>query len=332
MDIQPLIDRINDPENVGGGPNEVSEKTKQIYINVVKRIRASAPDFKFPLTKKEDLTKVKAMLSKQSNINTQLQFLNVIIVLRREWEQESEKLKEYRKTLQSQRADKQIDKMDQAGATTMEYSEFKKQLDELAESDNYLKYIVNYLFFNFGLRNADLDITITDKLTEYKNDDENYIFVGKSKSVEPYTYKRANYKTRSTYGIKEHIIKDKSFQKAVSTLPMGKLFKNAQINNGIRKYLIGSGDIKMTEGKIFKMLIKHAIAVNDPNQIRYLADTRGTDIKTIREYYNMSVKSNPLDVAQLKGGGDKPEVGEEKIVIKIKKPRKKKDKSVELEK
>lgn len=335
MEQKELIDLIQKD-------TDTSEKTKQTYVNLLKRINSSSPEFKIPTGKGEDLAKVKKMLSKQSNVNTQLQFLNVLIVIRNKLGIESNKLKEYRKSLQLERSDKQIDKMDKQNDTIMEYKDFKKELKKVAEGKDDLKYIVNYLLFTYGLRNADLDITITSSVKEYEKDDTNYLYVwngeGKQpKDLESYTYKRAKYKTAKTYGVLITEIDDLRFQEAIYNIPYGKIFKNAQINNGIRKHLING----MTEGKIFKMLIKHYIEINRPDKIKKLAESRGTDIKTIREYYNMAVKKSPLDVAQMKidksgiidPGGDLQEeendTFEETKVIKIKKPRKKKEKKWE---
>jgi hypothetical protein len=331
MEQQQLIDLIEKD-------TETSDKTKQTYVNLLKRIKASSPDFKIPLEKGEDLAKVKKMLSKQSNVNTQLQFLNVLIVLRNKLDMESKKLKQYRKTLQLERADKQIDKMDKLNDTIMEYNDFKNELRKVADGKDDIKYIVNFLLFNYGLRNADLDITITSNIKEYQKDDTNYLYVydgvgKKPKDVESYTYKRAKYKTAKTYGVKTIEIDDLQFQKAIGNIPYGKIFNNAQINNGIRKHLING----MTEGKIFKMLMKHYIETNRPDKIKKLAESRGTDIKTIREYYNMAVKKSPLDLAQMKIDDDLEEkIGEDDFeeesgtqIIKIKKPRKKKQKKPE---
>jgi hypothetical protein len=267
---------------------EISESSKKVYISLLKRFEKLK--FKLPSKDSQEIKKVSTFIESQTNPNTQLDFLNLIIVLRNIKELPVDKLKLLRSTLQKNRTSHQKTKLNEVGESLISYETFKQKLDEAFEDKQYKKYIVNYLMMNFGVRNKDLNLTIVKTKKEVEPN-KNYLLIKK----DGVKYIRDDYKTHSKYGKQIHDITDDKFIMAVKKLELGKLLNSTQISNDLRKMYID----KNGEAKIFKMMIDYYYDKKDPASIKRLSESRGTSLGVVDGFYNVNAdSSNPIEQAK----------------------------------
>lgn len=241
----------------------VKDKTKEGYINLFKILERDG-------YKWDDIRTTQSFLN-QYPIRKQIDLLNVIIVIRKQLNEPIEDFIKYRDILRPILQEAVHEKLNDL--YVMNITNFKKLMNDLYKEKKYLEYILNYLCFTYGVRNEDLNLSIGTI-------DDNYLIQEGNKII----YVRQKYKTHSTYGTKEHIIKDKKFIESYNELPKGKIYEGKQITNFLKKKLI------IPEGNIFKMLIKHYEETNDIKSIKRLSNTRGTSIPTILSNYNINNK------------------------------------------
>ena len=241
--------------------HEITEKTKRGYQQRVNRLEKDGYKFN------ESIDEIAQFLSKYP-VQTQLDLLNVILVIQRENKQDIKPLQLLRDKLTKK--SKIITKKRLENKTLMTESQFLRKLNELYETEQWLRYILNYLCFTFGTRNEDLNISFTPT-------DGNYLIYENGYCI----YVRNNYKTVRTYGSKRHIIQDPKFIHAYS---LCKPFSTNDIGSFLKLKLI------MKESDIFKMRIKELEEKGDTDSIQILAESRGTNISTILTHYNLNTK------------------------------------------
>mgnify|MGYP003673994190 CR=1 FL=1 len=175
------------------------------------------------------------------------------------------------------------------------YDEVKRYMNTLLNDNNFRDYIINYLLINYGVRNLDCNVLITtDKSVTLKRNiaKENYFYVTNRYII----YQRNNYKTSSVYGKKTYKIVNLSFRNSVNLFLGnrneckllfdcdGDTYNDKQIGN----IVLNATYNKIGEGNLFKVLIKHYQLENNIDMIRFLSQSRGTDINTIFKYYNIN--------------------------------------------
>jgi hypothetical protein len=151
-------------------------------------------------------------------------------------------------------------------------------LENLYTSKLYVKYIVNYLFIKFGVRNQDVNVLVI-KNKKYIKSDENYLLVSKSK-VE---YIRKKYKTHSVYGDKTYTITDKKFVKAVNELEREEEEALLKTRTGQRLSSQSQNRViqdmtynKLGEGNMYKCLVN--IYKHDNDMLIRLSNSRGSSM------------------------------------------------------
>jgi hypothetical protein len=171
-----------------------------------------------------------------------------------------------------------------------------KDLNDLYNQKEYLKYIINYLVITYNLRNKDLCLKIVSSMKQTKDTEFNYLVI-----TEKYvSFIRNVYKTASTYGKKDNRVQSKKFRDALlKFLDLKEVdYKNEEyviFNDrsgeplncnkiGDRlKYLLIENETKLNKIKVKEIN-------NKPNTIKGLKKmekNRGTDIKTIATYYSI---------------------------------------------
>ena len=262
---------------------EVSNKSKKVYLSLLNRLGKNK--FKFPMKTPEKQDYVKEFLEQFPKYSTKLDMLNLVIVLRNAKDLKTDKLKELRKTFQKNRINDNVETMNQKAKELLTLEQFKQKMDEAYDKEQYEKYIVNYLWSNYGTRSKDVDVEIVKSKKAMTDPQQNYLHLAKS----GVTWFRNNYKTSKTYGKKQHLIKEEKFVNAVKELGLGKVLSGGQIGNALRKLMIE----KMSEADVFKMLIDDAYDNEDTERINELSESRGTNITTIRNFYNVN-KGNEI--------------------------------------
>ena len=132
---------------------------------------------------------------------------------------------------------------------------------------------------HYGVRNQDVVTEIVK--TKKQMGDGNYLWIRRKDIL----YIRKDYKTHSTYGTQQQSITSKEFRKAV--LKQKEMsFTDKQVGNQLKPYII------IKESDVFKMLIDDAYHRKDVQEINRLSKTRGTDLTTIKENYNLNAKDD----------------------------------------
>jgi hypothetical protein len=257
-----------------------SINTTKVYISIIKRLTKLG--FKYSDKKKESVDYIKTFFSnnKLEKASTRLDLLNLVIVLRMIQELPTDKLKEYRVELSKERLSNQIPKMNSIKESLMSKQDFETEVMKSYEEGNYKKFIINFLMLNYGTRNMDSDVMIVKDSKEMTDNKQNYLIL-KPKKV---TWVRNTYKTSKTFGTQEHLIFDPEFISAVKKHGVGRIFKEGQLANGMKKYFING----MNEAKVFKMLINDAYDKKDTDRINQLSKSRGTSISTIKCFYDVN--------------------------------------------
>ena len=229
-------------------------------------------------------TIIKKLKDLYKNLNTLLVNLNLVIVVRKYNEKETDKLIKFRNSLRDTITKKRKDDLKDMNDDLPTYETIKERLDNLQG----ILYIVNYLIFNVSLRNADINLkyvsTLPDKL------EENYIQLNKDKI----TLTISNYKTSNKYGTKKIIISSEKFINE---------FKNMNLDN--EEYILSKKDnskisnvstfnekilklsIDKLSQKLVKIYIKHLLKENDFKKLEEASKNRGTSLSVLLTSYNL---------------------------------------------
>ena len=253
---------------------DISEGSKRTYLSILKRVEADK--FKIPVGKMQMLKKINAYIETLEKTSQKLDVLNIIITLRNELGMNSDKIKLLRDSFRKKRVEDNVAVMNELKDKLMSLAEYDEKLQDMYDSKEYAKYIVNFLFRHYGVRNKDVNVSVV-KLKKNISD-RNYLWI-KPKSV---IYLRKDYKTKSSYGEKTYEITDKQFRTAVRKLDTGPILKSGLLTNSLKKMII------VKESDVFKMLIDDAYSRSDWNEIKRLSESRGTSLDTIKHNYHVN--------------------------------------------
>ena len=171
------------------------------------------------------------------------------------------------------------------------------KLNDMLDNLTGQAYLLYYILINFSVRNQDLLIEYTNKkklINEVLKDKVNKNIIYKSKNE--YIYIRNDYKTKSQYGLKKHIITDPKFIEIIEDFPINEsLFKNRtdrgyktnEISNLIKS--IGNKYIKnsnLSQQLIYKIINNYHENNNDHQKILEIAKNRGHSLDTQKSNYS----------------------------------------------
>jgi hypothetical protein len=255
--------------------DDVSENTRKTYINIGKNI-----PFNVLTTQNTIIKKLEELID---NPNTLALYLNLIILLRRHNKEETDKLIKYRNKLREKITSLRKEKLGDIKNKLPKKDELLNKLNEMTG----IRYIINYLFMNYGLRNKDINLKKVDKPPDNK---ENYLVLSPTKAELIIN----DYKTDETFGQKKIVVKDKKFLKELKGLSVkdgdyliskkdGSKLKISTFNERVKALSID----KLGETNIFKVLIADLLADKNFPAIEKLVETRGTSLSTIMKSYNV---------------------------------------------
>lgn len=256
---------------------KVSEGTIKTYENVGRNL-----PFNILTSQPIVLKKLKELYS---NPNTLQLYLNMIILLRRYNDHETDKLVKLRNSLREEIVKSRKENLDKLDDTlpSLQYL-----MDEL-EKRSGVQYIVNYLMINHTLRNKDINLKFVKALPTDKT--ENYI-TSKGKIVNIYI---TDYKTDTKYGDKVIKIDDPKFVAQLKQLKLNdgeyilslkngsKITSPTTFNDKIVKLTID----KLGQNKIAKIVIKHLLNTKDFSKLEQLSKDRGTSLDVMLKSYNL---------------------------------------------
>jgi hypothetical protein len=267
----------------------ITSQTKKNYVNIYKKIHSILQQT-ISETDDEQILFVLDEIS-NSNVNNELTYINVVILIRQALNQKCtllEKRRDYLKTLRDKESKKpkEID--------LPPYNDVKAYIEELFQKGDYKRYIVNFLIFNYGVRNKDVNVLITTR-KDVKNIDTNtnYLLV-KQREIE---WIRNEYKTVASHLQQRIVIKAKNFITAVKALELNTWLlsgtatpiSETSVTNIITRMLFKYNGENLSESDYFKLNIKHLqTQPNSYSKIALLSAYRGTAMETIEKYYNLS--------------------------------------------
>ena len=120
----------------------IQEKTKQGYRNRYKRMVKDG--FEVPIGDNEEIDKVKEYIDSIEKPNSQMDLLNIIVIIRRKLEKPNTEIESYRRGLRLQVENKNIAVMNQRKETLIEYERFESELENVYQRAEWTKYIINY--------------------------------------------------------------------------------------------------------------------------------------------------------------------------------------------
>ncbi len=275
-------DLINDYINK---QNKISEQTKKTYMQTAKTLP-------FSITTTQP-TIIKKLNQLYENPNTKSLYLNMIILVRRDNNLETDKLINLRNKLRDEIIKLRKDNLSNTKNDLPSYQNIIEKLNEL----NTIRYILNYLLITYGLRNKDLNLLYINKLPENQKD-ENYL-LHNSKSIKLIIN---DYKTDKSFGTKTIEIKDKKFKEELNKMNIKDNTYILSKKNGDKLKLTSFNDkiISLTieglgETKIFKILVKHLLDTKNFTKLEQLVESRGTSLSTIMKSYNVYNNGNKSD-------------------------------------
>ena len=264
---------------------KISEQTKKTYIQTAKTLP-------FNITTTQP-TIIKKLNQLYENPNTKSLYLNMIILVRRDNDLETDKLINLRNKLRDEIIKLRKDNLSNTKNDLPTYQNIIEKLNEL----NTIRYILNYLLITYGLRNKDLNLLYVNKLPE-KQEDENYL-LHNSKNIKLIIN---DYKTDKSFGSKTIEIKDKKFKEELNKMNIKDNTYLLPKKNGDKLKLNSFNDkvLSLTidglgETKIFKILVKHLLDTKNFTKLEQLVESRGTSLSTIMKSYNVYNNGNKSD-------------------------------------
>jgi seryl-tRNA synthetase len=257
---------------------KVSEGTITTYKNIGKTLP-------FNLMSSQP-TIIKKLKEIYDNPNTLQLYLNMIILVRRDNGEETDKLIKLRNSLREEIQKNRKENLSKLDDKLPSVDHINNELEKLKGQ----KYIINYLMINHALRNKDINLKMVQTLPEDKN--ENYILL---KSKNKVILLITDYKTENKHGDKEIIINNSRFIKELKSLdlkdgdyliPMknGDKIKNiTTFNDKILRMTIDN----LGQNKLVKIVIKDLLNNKSFDKLEDLSKHRGTSMGVLLKSYNL---------------------------------------------
>ena len=256
---------------------KVSEGTVTTYTNIGRNLP-------FSLTTSQP-TIIKKLKELYDNPNTLQLYLNMIILVRRSIDEDTDKLIKLRNSLRDEIIKVRKENLDKLDDKLPTYDYIIKELDNLTG----IRYIINYLIINHGLRNKDMNLKVVKSLPREKTD--NYI-QNKTKHI---LLDINDYKTSDTHGNKQIKITNPKFIKEFRNIGLkdgGYLLSkkdNTRIDNvsTFNDKVLSLSIDKLGQNKLFKIVIKHLLNNKEYGKLEQLSNDRGTSLAVILKSYNL---------------------------------------------
>ena len=256
---------------------KVSEQTIKTYENIGKNIP-------FNLLNSQP-TIIKKLKDLYDNPNTLQLYLNMIILVRKFNNEEVDKLIKFRNSLSDSIKETRKNNLDKMDDKLPSLDHIKDSLDELTG----IRYVINYIMVNHGLRNKDLNLKFVKVLPEDK--DENYI-MQKGTNI---LLNINDYKTEKKYNTKEIKINNSKFLKEFKSLNLkdgdyilsmkngDKISNIITFNDRILKLTIG----RLCQNRLVKIVVKDLLNKKDFEKLDRISKDRGTSMEVLLKSYNL---------------------------------------------
>ena len=260
------------------------KKEKSVSVGTLKTYKNIGESLPFSLLTSQPVL-IKKLKDLYSNANTLQLYLNMVILVRRHNDHDTDKLIKFRNSLRDE-----IIESRKANLTKLDDSLPKLNviMDELNDLTG-IRYILNYLIIEHGLRNKDMNLEYVKTLPKDKTD--NYI-LNKNKHI---LLDINDYKTAETHGNKQIKITDEKFinefkslnlknddyllsKKDKSKISNISTFNDKVLNLTIRKY---------GQNKLIKIVIRNLLNNKKFQKLEQISNDRGTSLSVLLKSYNL---------------------------------------------
>lgn len=275
-------DKHNEEEAINTRDN-ITDTTKKDYLKKLRKIHTILGK---GILKTSNDTILSKLTDEIPNVASRYTYLNLPIIVKNYFGYDANLLIEEREKLKNERDGHTETKKSDASIVYHDLKCIDKEIDRIAKSGDYQKYIINYLLYNYGVRNKDLDVFITND-KDAINNTTNFILVG-DKSIK---WVINDYKTKSTYGTKTILIKNPTFSRVIKMLPNNSYLLSYDDGthiapNSLNKFVQTRTIHNLTESQVFKNILHEKRNSPSLKKIKkQFAEWRGTDIATIDTFY-----------------------------------------------
>ncbi len=256
---------------------KVSEGTIKTYKNI-------GTNLPFNLLSTQP-TIIKKLKDLYDNPNTLQLYLNMIILVRRYNDEETDKLIKFRNSLREEIIESRKKGLDDLDDKLPNSDYILNELNNL----NGIRFILNYLMIKHGLRNKDINLKFVKSLPENKT--ENYLMI-KGKNI---ILNINDYKTEEKYGTKEIKISDDKFINEFKKLKLNdgdyllpmkngnKITNTSTFNDKIINLTID----RLGQNKLVKIIIKDLLNNKSFDKLEQMSKDRGTSLDVLLKSYNL---------------------------------------------
>lgn len=255
----------------------VSEGTLKTYKNIGESLPFSL------LTTQPVL--IKKLKDLYSNPNTLQLYLNMIILVRRFKDEDTDKLIKLRNSLRDEIIESRKKNLDELDDKLPKVDYIMNELNNLTG----IRYVLNYLIINHALRNKDLNLQFVKTLPKDKIN--NYI-LNKGKHI---LLDINDYKTEEKYGNKQIKITDDKFINEFKSLGLknedyllskknkSRIDNISTFNDKVLNLTID----KLGQNKLVKIVIKDLLNHKNFQKLEQLSLDRGTSLSVLLKSYNL---------------------------------------------
>jgi hypothetical protein len=278
-------------------PN-LSEATKRTYSQTYKRVVTYFNRSLDDVSVDEICNAIDNMIGKGDNINTVKAFLNMCILFYQSTGTDESVLINKRNSLNMVLNKHVKQRKEEKASMLVDYETLIENMNCEYDAGNLRNYIVQYLFIHYALRNKDINLKIIP-VSKYATDTSINYLVANVWIQKEWVIKLVinNYKTASTYGQKVIIINDKIFVKATRNFVKGKTWlltdkDKPMLDISLATRIQHLTYNRNTESNYFKSAVNWAnTQPNTTHLLKKFSKSRGTDINTILNSYDMDEES-----------------------------------------
>lgn len=273
--------KINEDDAINSRDN-ITDTTKKDYLKKLRKIHTILGK---GILKTSNDTIISKLSEEIPNVASRYTYINLPIMVKNYFGYDANLLIEEREQLKLQRDGHTEAKKSDESIVYRDLKCIRREIEHLAQTKDYNKFVINYLLFNYGVRNKDLDVFITNDKTAI-NSTDNFLLVA-PKSVK---WIINDYKTKANYGTKQILIKNATFLKVIKLLPNNSYllsFDGTHISSSSLDKFIKTRTIhNLTEGEVFKLILHENRDKKTLEDIKkQFSEWRGTDIATINKFY-----------------------------------------------
>ena len=260
------------------------KKEKSVSAGTLKTYKNIGESLPFSLLTSQPVL-IKKLKDLYSNANTLQLYLNMIILVRRYKDEDTDKLIKFRNSLRDEIIESRKANLDKLDDTLPKLNVIMDELNDLTG----IRYVLNYLIIEHGLRNKDLNLQFVKVLPKDKTD--NYI-LNKGKHI---LLDINDYKTEAKYGNKQIKITNEKFMNEFKSLNLknedyllskkdkSKITNISTFNDKVLNLTIG----KYGQNKLIKIVIRDLLNNKKFQKLEQISNDRGTSLSVLLKSYNL---------------------------------------------